>query len=54
VNTMVQIKRIYDPPAPENGFRVLVDRAWPRGVEKVDAARSMLKQRNFAIAIGPS
>jgi uncharacterized protein YeaO (DUF488 family) len=35
---MIQIKRIYDPPAIEDGFRVLVDRLWPRGVSKERAA----------------
>ena len=35
---MVKIKRIYDPPAPEDGRRVLVDRLWPRGISK-DVAR---------------
>ena len=33
-----RIKRIYDPPAPEDGYRVLVDRLWPRGVSKAKAA----------------
>lgn len=33
----IQIKRIYDPPEPEDGRRVLVDRLWPRGVRKADA-----------------
>lgn len=31
---MISIKRIYDPPAAEDGRRVLVDRLWPRGVAK--------------------
>ncbi|MGN6762496.1 MAG: DUF488 domain-containing protein [Leifsonia sp.] len=31
---MFTVKRIYDPPAPEDGFRVLVDRLWPRGLSK--------------------
>ena len=35
---MIKTKRIYDPPAPDDGFRVLVDRLWPRGVRK-DQAR---------------
>jgi uncharacterized protein YeaO (DUF488 family) len=35
---MIRVKRIYDPPAPEDGCRVLVDRLWPRGVRKADAA----------------
>jgi uncharacterized protein YeaO (DUF488 family) len=30
------IKRIYDPPA-DDGFQVLVDRLWPRGVKREDA-----------------
>lgn len=34
----IRIKRIYDPPSQEDGFRVLVDRLWPRGVKKEDAA----------------
>lgn len=33
----LQLKRIYDDPAPGDGFRVLVDRLWPRGVSKADA-----------------
>lgn len=28
------MKRAYDPPAPSDGPRVLVDRVWPRGVSK--------------------
>ena len=31
-------KRIYDAPAQTDGFRVLVDRVWPRGVTKEKAA----------------
>ena len=31
---MIMIKRIYDPPAAEDGFRILVDRLWPRGLAK--------------------
>src|SRR3954462_9452812 len=34
----VRIKRIYDEPADSDGFRVLVDRLWPRGVSKERAA----------------
>lgn len=30
----IRIKRIYDPPSPGDGHRVLVDRLWPRGVSK--------------------
>ncbi|WP_313555468.1 DUF488 family protein, N3 subclade [Miniimonas arenae] len=28
----VQLKRVYDDPAPEDGYRILVDRLWPRGL----------------------
>lgn len=30
----IQVKRIYDPPSAADGFRMLVDRLWPRGVTK--------------------
>jgi len=33
----IRIKRIYDDPAPADGFRALVDRLWPRGVSKATA-----------------
>ena len=31
------IKRVYDPPAPDDGHRILVDRLWPRGLTKARA-----------------
>lgn len=31
------IKRIYDEPSDKDGYRVLVDRLWPRGVSKTIA-----------------
>ncbi|MDD5598624.1 MAG: DUF488 family protein [Victivallaceae bacterium] len=31
---MLKIKRIYDEPDDSDGFRILVDRLWPRGVTK--------------------
>jgi uncharacterized protein YeaO (DUF488 family) len=34
----VRIKRVYDPPAPSDGYRVLIDRLWPRGITR-DRAR---------------
>lgn len=34
---MINIKRIYDLPIKEDGFRILVDRLWPRGLKKEDA-----------------
>lgn len=33
----IRIKRIYDPPEISDGYRVLVDRLWPRGVSKGSA-----------------
>lgn len=30
----IKAKRIYEPTSPDDGFRVLVDRLWPRGVKK--------------------
>lgn len=30
----VQIKRVYDDYAKQDGFRILVDRLWPRGITK--------------------
>ena len=33
-----RIRRAYDPPEPDDGVRVLVDRLWPRGISK-EAAR---------------
>ncbi|HCJ6520540.1 TPA: DUF488 domain-containing protein [Enterobacter cloacae subsp. dissolvens] len=33
---MIQCKRVYEQAAPEDGYRVLVDRLWPRGVKKAD------------------
>lgn len=34
----IKLKRAYDPPEPTDGTRILVDRLWPRGVKKEDAA----------------
>ena len=34
----IAIKRIYEEPAASDGFRVLVDRLWPRGMTKERAA----------------
>ena len=34
---MIKIKRVYDPSAEEDGFRILVDRLWPRGLTKEKA-----------------
>lgn len=33
----IQIKRVYDKPLKEDGYRILVDRLWPRGLTKEEA-----------------
>jgi len=33
----IVIKRIYEEPAPGDGYRMLVDRLWPRGIKKETA-----------------
>jgi uncharacterized protein YeaO (DUF488 family) len=34
---MIQAKRVYEKPTKGDGFRVLVDRLWPRGLTKEKA-----------------
>ena len=34
----LHLKRIYEPPAKQDGYRILVDRLWPRGLTKEKAA----------------
>lgn len=43
----VRLKRVYDDPEPGDGFRVLVDRLWPRGLTK-SAARVDLWMKEVA------
>lgn len=33
----VRVKRVYEPAAPADGYRMLVDRLWPRGLHKEGA-----------------
>jgi uncharacterized protein YeaO (DUF488 family) len=33
----IRLKRAYEPAAPSDGYRVLIDRLWPRGVSKKQA-----------------
>ena len=35
---MIQLRRAYEPAEPGDGFRVLVDRIWPRGLKKEEPA----------------
>lgn len=34
----IALKRAYEAPAAEDGTRILIDRLWPRGIRKEDAA----------------
>ena len=45
----ISVKRVYDPAASEDGYRVLVDRLWPRGLTR-EAAQVHLWLRD----IGPT
>ena len=45
----LRIKRIYDAPARSDGFRLLVDRLWPRGISKKRA-----KLDDWIPELGPS
>lgn len=44
---MVRIKRVYDAAAKDDGYRVLVDRLWPRGMKK-EAAKIDLWMKDVA------
>jgi len=35
---MLQLKRAYEPATASDGKRILVDRLWPRGLSKAEAA----------------
>jgi uncharacterized protein YeaO (DUF488 family) len=43
----IRIKRVYEPPDAHDGFRVLVDRIWPRGIAK-EQVRADLWLRDVA------
>jgi uncharacterized protein YeaO (DUF488 family) len=43
----IRLKRAYEPPAADDGTRILVERLWPRGVSK-DAARIDLWVKDLA------
>lgn len=46
---MISLKRAYDPVEENDGYRILVDRLWPRGVSKED-----LKLNIWLKVIAPS
>ncbi|MDE1975546.1 MAG: DUF488 domain-containing protein [Patescibacteria group bacterium] len=35
--TTIHLKRVYEPASTDDGYRILVDRLWPRGVSKEKA-----------------
>ena len=39
--SLIKIKRVYEAPAPGDGYRILVDRIWPRGISKQAANVSL-------------
>jgi uncharacterized protein YeaO (DUF488 family) len=41
ISNMIKLKRVYEKPSPDDGFRVLVERLWPRGVSKEEARLDM-------------
>ena len=45
----IKIKRVYDDPSENDGYRILVDRLWPRGIAKEKA-----KIDYWAKALAPS
>lgn len=45
----LQIKRVYEEPNPRDGYRILIDRLWPRGISKND-----VKADDWAKVITPS
>jgi uncharacterized protein YeaO (DUF488 family) len=34
ISRNVRMKRVYDPPSPEDGYRILITRYWPRGIKR--------------------
>ena len=45
--TTLALKRVYEPPQPADGMRILVDRLWPRGLSR-DRARIDLWLKDIA------
>jgi len=45
----VRVKRIYDPTEPGDGYRVLIDHVWPRGI-----SRERAKLDEWARELAPS
>jgi uncharacterized protein YeaO (DUF488 family) len=47
----IRVKRAYDPASPTDGYRVLIDRLWPRGISK---ERAQLDEWAKDLAPSPS
>ena len=47
--TQIKVKRVYEEPSEDDGYRVLVDRLWPRGMKK-----EHLRYDEWAKGITPS
>lgn len=47
--TQVNIKRVYDEPSEQDGYRVLVDRLWPRGMKREYFEIRLLGKRGHSI-----
>jgi len=45
----IKLKRIYDEPSDDDGYRILVDRLWPRGISKKDANLDEWEKRSCSI-----
>ncbi len=45
----IRCRRAYEPPSPDDGYRVLVDRPWPRGL-----SREQLRLDAWLKELGPS
>ncbi|NML21605.1 DUF488 family protein [Pseudoflavitalea sp. G-6-1-2] len=45
----MRIKRAYDPASPSDGYRILIDRLWPRGITKEN-----LQADNWLKEVAPS
>lgn len=45
----IRVRCVYDPPAPDDGYRVLIDGLWPRGLRK-EAARLDAWARELAVS----
>ena len=43
----INIKRVYDPPKVSDGYRILIDRLWPRGTKK-EALKYDIWEKNIA------